>query len=319
MPAERPTDFPELADSYRRELLAHCYRMLGSVHDAEDLVQETMLRAWRGFEQFDGRSSVRTWLYRIATNACLTALQSRQRRVLPSGLGSADDDYGALSLERADAVPWITPLPTSSDADPAEVATLRDSTRLALVVALQHLPARQRAVLLLVEVVGFDVGEAAAFLGVSYPAARSLLQRARATLKIKGPAQDEVPPATAEDGELLARYLSAFEAADTAGLARILRDDAQYEMPPMRQWFRGPEPIVAHHHARVWTRERRAVPVRANGLPAMASYTRPDGGAFELHAIHVVEPVGDRIGRIVVFLDSSLAGPFGLPPVLDAA
>jgi len=319
---ETSLGFAEIADPYRGELLAHCYRMMGSVHDAEDLVQETLLRAWRGYDRFDGRSSLRTWLYRIATNACLTALQSRQRRALPSGLG-APDEAGTLDLERAETVPWISPLRTAppDGADPAQIATIREGTRLALIAALQHLPARQRAVLLLVEVVGFDVPEAARFLDVSYPAARSLLQRARATLKDAAPSADAAArplPPLEREADVLAKYLAAFEAADTAALALLLREDAIYEMPPMAQWFRGHAAILHHHEVRVWSRRRHAVATWANGHPAIATYVGSGPGPLAFHAIQVLEISEDLIGRIVVFLDPTLADAFGVPHELAA-
>ncbi|SFC65384.1 RNA polymerase, sigma subunit, ECF family [Nocardioides terrae] len=319
MSRESGLGFAEIADPYRAELLAHCYRMTGSVHDAEDLVQETLLRAWRGYDRFDGRSSLRTWLYRIATNACLTALQSSQRRALPSGLGAADQ-AGTLDLERADAVPWISPIRTAASdrADPAHIATVRESTRLALIAALQHLPARQRAVLLLVEVVGFGVPEAARFLDVSYPATRSLLQRARATLKQVAPRHDDAVPPLEGEAEILARYLAAFEAADTAALARLLRDDTTYEMPPMRRWFRGPAAIVEHHEVRVWSRPRSAIATWANGHPAVATYVDAGSGRLAFHGVHVLEIAEGLIDRIVVFLDPTLAEAFEVPHELAA-
>jgi RNA polymerase sigma-70 factor (ECF subfamily) len=321
VPADSSIGFAEIADPYRNELLAHCYRMLGSVHDAEDLVQETLLRAWRGYRQFDGRSSVRTWLYRIATNACLTELQSKHRRTLPSGLGAATEQPGTVDLTHVDSVPWIGPFPTADaeTSDPASIAALRDSTRLALIAAFQYLPARQRAVLLLVEVVGYGLPEAAQFLEVSYPAARSLLQRARATLQRLAPDHDQPAVVDPREAEVLRRYLAAFETADTAALAALLRADAEFEMPPIAWWFRGAEAILDHHERRVWTRPRRAVATSANGYPALATYTGAGGGVFRLHAIQVLEVEKGLIRRIVVFLDPDLGRSFGMPQVLEAA
>jgi RNA polymerase sigma-70 factor (ECF subfamily) len=313
--------FAEIADPYRNELLAHCYRMLGSVHDAEDLVQETLLRAWRGYDRFDGRSSVRTWLYRIATNACLTELQSKHRRILPSGLGTATEQPGTVDLMRAESVPWIGPFPTADaeTSDPASITALRDSTRLALIAAFQHLPARQRAVLLLVEVVGYGLPEAAEFLEVTYPAARSLLQRARATLQRLIPDHDQPAVVDPHEAEILRRYLAAFETADTAALAALLRADADFEMPPIARWFRGTAAILDHHERRVWTRPRRAVATSANGYPALATYTGAGDGVVHLHAIQVLEVENGLIRRIVAFLDPHLGRSFGMPHVLEAA
>ncbi|HVX47708.1 MAG TPA: RNA polymerase subunit sigma-70 [Mycobacteriales bacterium] len=313
-------DFTQVADPYRRELLAHCYRMLGSFHDAEDLVQETLLRAWRGYDHFDGRSSVRTWLYRIATNACLSALKSRQRRILPSDLGEAGGSREA-DLTRADGLPWLEPVPTGAvlerPDDPAAVAALREGTRLALVAAFQRLPARQRAVLILVEVVGLRLAEAAAVLEISTDAARSLVQRARATLSIEGPRPDEL--SVRADAEILDRYLAAFENADTEALTALLRDSVEYEMPPIPAWFRGRAEVLDHHVRRVFGHPRRAVATNANGYPALASYSRDVEGTFRAHAIHVLEVDGGQVARVVVFLDPDLFARFGLPEVLEPA
>jgi RNA polymerase sigma-70 factor, ECF subfamily len=318
VPTDSSIGFAEVAAPYRTELLAHCYRMLGSVHDAEDLVQETLLRAWRGYDRFDGRSSIRTWLYRIATNACLTELRSKHRRALPSGLGAPTEQPGTADLTRAESVPWIGPFPTpdTGTGDPAAVAALRDSTRLALIAAFQHLPARQRAVLLLVEVVGYALPEAAEFLDVTYPAARSLLQRARAALRELAPDHDRPAAVDPHEAEVLRRYLAAFETADTAALAALLRADADFEMPPVARWFRGRAAILVHHERRVWTRPRRALATSANGYPALATYTGAGDGALHLHAIQVLEVEDGLIGRIVAFLDPDLGRNFAMPRVL---
>ncbi|HVV11768.1 RNA polymerase subunit sigma-70 [Amycolatopsis sp.] len=306
-------EFWRLADPYRRELLAHCYRMLGSFHDAEDLVQDTLLRAWRAYDRFDGRASLRTWLYRIATNSCLNVLKSAQRRVLPSGLGSGSETADVLT--KVDDVPWLGPLPTV-EADPAAAVALRDSTRLAVVAAFQRLPARQRAVLILVDVAGFRPPEAAETLGMTTAAARSALQRARATLAADQPVEDDVTADAGLDQELLRRYLKAFEDADTAGLAGLLRSDVEYEMPPNALWYLGREAVLEHHIRRVFTRPRRALPTSANGLPAVGSYSLAADGSFAAHGIHVLERAGGQLSRIVVFLDESLFPAFGLPGTL---
>lgn len=322
--ARRPggDEFARLAAPYRRELLGHCYRMVGSLHDAEDLVQDTLVRAWRGYGNFDGRSSLRTWLYRIATNACLTALRSGHRRVLPSGLGVAVDDPGTAELTRADTVPWLGPVPTAQLAehpdDPATIVAIRDSTRLALVAAFQRLPARQRAMLLLVEVVGYRTAEAGEFLGIGPAAARSLLQRARATLA-GAPPHHRRPDAARVDEALLDRYLAAFEADDSAAIAALLREDVEYEMPPFPTWFRGRAAVVDHLDRRVFGRSRRSVRTSANGYPAVATYSESAAGTFRPHAIHVLETDGESIVRIVVFIDTALFPAFGLAPSLPAA
>jgi RNA polymerase sigma-70 factor, ECF subfamily len=317
--SEPGEDFARLADPYRRELLAHCYRMLGSFADAEDVVQETLLRAWRGYDGFGGRSSLRTWLYRIATNACLTALQSRHRRVLPSGLGNATDDPANADLVRLDSVPWLGPAPTRSlaDDDPATIVALRDTTRLALLAAFQRLPPRQRAVLLLVEVVGYHPAEAAEFLAITTTAARSLLQRARTALAADPPRDAGGGPEV--DQRVLQRYMAAFAACDTAALAALLRDDIDYEMPPIGLWFHGVPAVMDHHERRVFRHPRPALAASANGYCAMADYGLAADGTFRPHALHVLETDGTQITRIVVFLDGSLFPRFGLPASLAAA
>jgi RNA polymerase sigma-70 factor (ECF subfamily) len=319
-------DFASLADPYRRELLAYCYRMLGSVDDAEDQVQETLLRAWRSYGEFEGRSSLRTWLYRIATNTCLRALETRSRRPLPSGLGSpAEDPGGPLAPDRAE-VPWLQPFPdalgTGGLSDPAAVVSARAGMRLALVAALQYLPARQRAVLILRDVLGWHAAEVAELLGVSTAAANSVLQRARAHLADVAPAEDELrEPADPADRTLLDRYAAAFESADIATLTELLRADAALEMPPQPHWFAGREQVVHFLRSRVLTEPRRflLVPTSANGGPALAAYLRADDGLFRAHAIQVLTISAGRVSRIVSFNNAGLAAAFGLPAALPAA
>jgi RNA polymerase sigma-70 factor (ECF subfamily) len=308
-------DFWRLADPYRRELLAHCYRLPGSVQDAEDLVQDTLLRAWQAYDGFDGRASLRTWLYRIATNTCLNVLKSAQRRVLPSGLGAGTET--AEGLPKIESVPWLEPLPTGGD-DPANLAALRDSTRLAVVAAFQRLPARQRAVLMLVDVASFRVQEAAETLGMTTAAARSALQRARATLAADKPVEDEVAPDPGLDEEVVRRYLKAFEDADTASLAKLLRSDVEYQMPPVAVWFRGRDAVLEHHTRRIFASPRRALPTSANGFPAVGSYSRTADGSFTAHGIHTLEVEDGLVTKIVVFLDEKLFPAFGLPATLPA-
>jgi RNA polymerase sigma-70 factor (ECF subfamily) len=312
-------EFADLADVYRRELLAHCYRMLGSYQDAEDLVQETLVRAWRGYQRFDGRSSVRTWLHRIATNACLTALASSERRILPSGIGSPVDSEQPV-LSRLDAAPWLQPAPTSGlldqADDPAAIAALRDSTRLALVAAYQLLPPRQRAVLLLVDVAAFSPAEVAGLLDISVTAVRSLLQRARSAIASALPDQDRVVAPPDLDSETLRRYLAALESGDANQLAALLRADVTYEMPPIAGWFSGRAAVLDHHRRRVFSRPHAAVLTSANGYPALAMYTSDDGRSFRAHGIHLIEQAAGSITRIVVFLDVELFTAFGLPATL---
>ncbi len=240
-----PSDeFIGRAELYRPELLAHCYRMLGSLADAEDAVQETYVRVWRSYGSFEARSSERTWLYRIATNTCLTALQHHSRRVLPSGLGAPSDDPSAPPNSADPAVAWLQPVPDtmiSPDADdPATIAATRDSVRLALIASLQHLPSRQRAVLILRDVPAWPAAEVAGLLDMSVAAVKSALQRARARLGEVAPTADHVPKLTEpEHRELLNRYIAAFQNADAAALEQLLRKDATLEAPPLRTWYAG--------------------------------------------------------------------------------
>jgi RNA polymerase sigma-70 factor (ECF subfamily) len=328
----------DFAAPYRRELLAHCYRMLGSVHDAEDAVQETMLRAWQGREGFAGRSSQRVWLYRIATNVCLRALERRARLPLPSGLGAppAADPDAPAAPGPAEAR-WLEPIPDallppaagapgaaavaaggSGATDPAHAALTRASIRLAFISALQLLPARQRAALILREVYAFSAQETAEILGSTVAGVNSALQRARAQLAAAAPAEDQVrEPTEPERRRQLERYLHAFEHSDITGLTRILHEDAVLEMPPMATWFRGGAAVgrflahrVAHEGGRV-----RMVPIAANGQPGYASYLRHADGTWSAHAIHVLEPSAAGLARICVFLDPELFEVFGLARV----
>lgn len=320
--SDGPDVFARLTSPYRQELLAYCYRMLGSVHDAEDLVQEVYLRAWRSHEGFEGRASVRTWLYRIATNTCLTALENRRRRPLPSGLGGpAEDPEGptAPPLE----VTWLQPAPdrlvdTGSD-DPAAIVATRASLRLALVAALQYLPPRQRAVLILREVLALSAAEVAELLGVSVPAVKSLLQRARGRLDQVAPYEDRTSEASdARRRELLERYASAFENADVTALIGLLTTDAVMEMPPTPTWFAGRESIGRFFGSRVLTEPGlfRTVPTAANGQPALALYRRGPDGVHRAHAVTVLSVYDAGITRIVAFRDPDVFDLFGLPSEL---
>ena len=317
-------DFTSLTVRFRGELLAHCYRMLGSAEEAEDLVQETYLRAWRSFAGFEGRSSVRTWLYRIATNVCLTAIERRGRRPLPSGLGGAAEDPQA-QLVRAPEVPWLQPFPdllAGGYEDPAAVTVTRTGIRLAFVAALQYLSARERAVLILRDVLDFPAAEAADLLGTTTTAVNSGLRRARAQLAQALPAEDEVAePAEPDRQALLDRFAAAVENADTSALAELLREDIALEMPPQLTWFTGRRAVVRFvaSHFLVEPGWLRLVAVMANGQPAFAVYQRESGGAYHAHAVLVLTVTRTGIARIVSFRNPGLFGSFGLPQEYRAA
>ena len=311
-------------EAHRRELTGYCYRMLGSPFDAEDAVQDTMLRAWRAREGFAGRSSVRSWLYRIATNVCLDMLDGRARRARPMDLGPAGIPVEANLSARPDES-WVEPIPTSlvaDDGDPVDVAVSRESIRLAFVAALQHLPPRQRAVLILCEVLRWQAAEAAELLDTSVASVNSALQRARATLEATD-LDAEAAPAPLGDAErsLLARYVDAFERYDMAELAAVIHDDARQSMPPFELWLAGRDDIFTW-----WTgpgigcRGSRVLPARsANGAPAYGQYKPAAGGGYEPWALQVLRLRDGRIAELTFFLDAPrLFRLFGLPPRLDA-
>jgi RNA polymerase sigma-70 factor (ECF subfamily) len=299
---ERSDEFVRSTEPCRRELLAHCYRMLGSADEAEDAVQETYLRAWRGYDAFEHRSSVRSWLYRIATNACLTALEQRGRRALPSGLGAPALDPDAPPGSAEPSVDWLEPMPdalvTPESDDPAAIVAAREWLRLALIASLQYLPARQRAVLLLREVLGFPAAEVASMLGTSTPAVKSALQRARARLDEVSPAPERViEPTEPRARELLGQYIAGFENADTTALEKALRADASIEMVGTRTWFSGRETCLRYlAHVIGSPGDWRMVPTVANGQPAAIAHYR--GGAFGLGVLTVTRA---GISRITVF------------------
>src|SRR5580704_7796616 len=316
-------DFTGLTGRFRGELLAHCYRMLGSADEAEDLVQETYLRAWRSFDGFEGRASVRTWLYRIATNACLTAIERRGRRPLPSGLGGPADDPEA-PLVAGPEVAWLQPFPgaplAAEHQDPAAAAVSRAGIRLAFVAALQYLSARQRAVLILRDVLEWPAAEVADLLGTTTTAVNSGLRRARAQLAQLLPAEDELAePAEPGQRALLDRFAAAFENADVSGLAELLREDVALEMPPLLTWFSGRADVVRFFAAAsvfAAPGQLRLVPVRANGQPAFAAYQRQPDGAYRAYAVTVPTVTATGIARIVTFFDPELFGSFGLPATI---
>jgi RNA polymerase sigma-70 factor, ECF subfamily len=315
-------DFTVQTDPFRRELLAHCYRMLGSSHDAEDLLQETLLRAWRAYDQYDpSRAALRTWLYRIATNACLTALEQRSRRPLPSGLGPPGDDPDQ-PLIRGEEVPWLQPIPDAMLGDPADVLLSQGSLRLAFVAALQFLPARQRAVLILREVLDWPAADVAAALDMTTAAVNSALQRARARLGEAGLAEDQIDqPADPGQRAQVERYAVAFEHADLAALEKLLTDDAVLEMPPFLTWYAGREPYI-RFIARVFTRrgtDWRMVPAHANRQPALAAYTRAQDGGYALNTLQVFTVTASGISRNTAFQDQDLFASFGLPNKITGA
>jgi RNA polymerase sigma-70 factor (ECF subfamily) len=312
------TEFARETEPFRRELLAHCYRMLGSIQDAEDLVQETYLRAWRSSGGFEGRSSVRTWLYQIATNRCLTELARSSRRVLPSGLCEPEPDPGAHPEEAG--VSWLQPAPdawvTPDSADPAVIVAAREGLRLALIASLQYLPPRQRAVLVLRDVLAFPAAEVAVMLGTTTVSVKSALQRARARLGELALAAGQITEPTAPRARaILDQYIAAFENADAAALERLLTEDATLEATPMRTWFAGRSTCVPflRHQLLGSPGDWRMLPTSANGQPAAAVYARDQDGNHQPYGICVLTVTSAGIGRISSFGDPSLVTLFGFP------
>jgi RNA polymerase sigma-70 factor (ECF subfamily) len=309
--------FAEL-EQYRRELTAHCYRMLGSPFEAEDAVQETLLRAWRNIESFEGRSSLRSWLYRIATNACLDMLQGRERRARPMDLGPAGEPI-LENLHTLPEVTWIQPVPDSLVADPAEAVASRETIRLAFVAALQHLPPRQRAVLILCEVLRWKASEVAELLETSVASVNSALQRARTTLE----AIDLTPETSFEepDRELLDRYVEAFERYDLDALTSLIHEDATQSMPPIDLWLSGRDDIFTWWYGPgIGCKGSRVIPVTtANGSPAFGQYKPSETGeGYVPWALQVIEVSGGRIEELTFFLDTETLFPlFGLPLRFD--
>jgi RNA polymerase sigma-70 factor, ECF subfamily len=312
-------------EEYRPELTGYCYRMLGSAFEAEDAVQETFLRAWRGFDRFEGRAAVRTWLYRIATNVCLDMLNGRERRARPMDLGPAQ----APIVENLHTLPeatWIEPIPerrlVADGDDPAEVAAVRDTVRLALVAALQHLPPRQRAVLILREVLRWEAAEVAELLETSVASVNSALQRARATLSAREITPSEpFEPLDEEQRAFLTRYVEAFERYDIEALTALIHEDATQSMPPYDLWLRGRSDVFAWWLGPgITCRGSRLFPVgAANGSPAFGQYRPSADGGYEAWALQVVEISAGQIVELTFFLDTERLFPtFGLPPRLDA-
>jgi RNA polymerase sigma-70 factor, ECF subfamily len=314
-------DFPQVTDPYRRELLAHCYRMTGSVHDAEDLVQETYLRAWRAYHSFEGRSSVRTWLYRIATNVCLTALEGRQRRPMPTGLGTPSSDPTA-PVSADSEVPWLEPVPdvVLESSDPLSVVTDRETIRLVFVAALQHLPARQRAVLILRDVLRWKAAEVAEALETTTASVNSALQRAHATLEKANLSEESVGEPTEEQKAMLDRYVEALWEKDIEAIVSMLTRDAVWEMPPFAGWYQGAETIgrLIDTQCPGGTHDMRMLPTRANGQPAFGLYMRCDDGSFRPFHLQVLTLGADGVEHVGAFFDDSLFELCGLPASLPA-
>jgi RNA polymerase sigma-70 factor, ECF subfamily len=313
--------FVQDTEPFRRELLAHCYRMLGSIQDAEDLVQETYLRAWRFYGGFEGRSSVRTWLYQIATNACLTELARHSRRMLPSGLNDPEPDPGAYLEKAGTEVNWLQPVPdamvTPDSADPAAIVAAREGLRLALIASLQYLPPRQRAVLVLRDVLAFTATEVAVMLGTTTVSVKSALQRARARLGELALAAGQITEPTAPRARaLLDQYIAAFENADAAALERLLTQDATLEATPMRTWFAGRKTCVLflRDHLLGSPGDWRMLPTKANGQPAAAAYTRDRHGNYQPYGMCVLTVTSAGISRISSFGDPRLVTVFGFRP-----
>ena len=312
-------------EEHRAELTAYCYRMLGSPFEAEDAVQETLIRAWRSYDRFEGRAALRSWLYRIATNVCLDMLNGRERRARPMDLGPAREPVEA-NLNSLPETTWIQPVPDGlvvPEGDPAEVAIARETIRLALVAALQHLPPRQRAVLILCEVLRWKATEVAELLDTSVASVNSALQRARATFEAGNVrASDPSPPLDEADRALLARYVEAFEQYDIEALTSVIQEDATQSMPPYDLWLSGRDDIFRWWFGPgIGCRGSRVIPtVAANGSPAFGQY-KPSatGDGYEPWALQVLEVLGGRIVELTFFLDTDTLFPlFGLPARLDA-
>jgi len=323
--ARSPGELESGFEQHRSELTAYCYRMLGSPFEAEDAVQDTFIRAWRGFDRFEGRAALRSWLYRIATNVCLDMLNGRERRARPMDLGPAREPVES-NLNTLPEVTWIEPIPDGlviPEGDPADVAVARETVRLAFVAALQHLPPRQRAALILCEVLRWKASEVAELLDTSVASVNSALQRARATLDASNMSAADPAPQLDESGrELLARYVQAFEAYDIEALTSLIHEDATQSMPPYDLWLSGRDDIF-----RWWLgpgigcRGSRVIAtVAANGSPAFGQYKPSDSGSgYDPWALQVLELSGGRIVELTFFLDTERVFPlFGLPPRLDS-
>ncbi len=309
-----PAELEQALETHRRELTGYCYRMLGSPFEAEDAVQDTFVRAWRSYDRFEGRAQLRSWLYRIATNVCLDALSGRERRARPMDLGPAREPI--IENLSTPEVPWLQPSP-----DPADEAVERETIRLAFVAALQHLPPRQRAALILCEVLRWQASEVAELLETSVASVNSALQRARATLA-ETDAAGPAAPLTADDRALLERYVAAFEAYDVEALTSLIHEDATQSMPPFDLWLSGRDDIFTWWFGPgIACKDSKVVPAgSANGSPAYGQYKpREDGSGYDPWALQVVEVADGKIVELTFFLETETLFPlFGLPPALDA-
>jgi RNA polymerase sigma-70 factor, ECF subfamily len=313
-------DFALLAEPFRRELVAYGYRMLGSFDDAEEVVQDVYLDAWRAYERFEARSSLRTWLYRIATRAFVKAIQRRKRRPLPTDLNAPSADPTAAVRAGDPELAWLQPAPdsllTDTMSDPGTVVAARDTMRLAFLATLQILPPRQRAVLILRDVLQWPASEVAALLDLSVVAVNSALQRARSRLPADRDTLAE--PAEPRQRELLERYVTAFQNADVDGLVAVLTEDAVFEMPPFITWFRGNAAIGAFLGPRMRAFGKTPVLLTsANGQPAVALYPPTADGQHRLHALHVLTIASHGVGRVISFMDIDALRRFDLPLLLS--
>lgn len=317
--------FQAIVGPLRGELTAHCYRMMGSVHEAEDVVQETYLRAWKGYHAFENRSSVRTWMYQIATNTCLTALGSKHRRTLPTGLGQPSGPPTG-ELESRHEISWLEPLPDSvvwqqASPDPGEQVVSKESVRLAFVAALQHLTPAQRAVLILRDVLAWRASEVAAALDLSVAAVNSSLQRARAHLAGLDLESSAGSPAPDDERtrQLLEDYVAAFESYDVDKIVATLKSDAVWEMPPFTGWYRGSEVIgqlIANYCPANRAGDQRMIPVTANGQPCFALYMLGTDGVHRAFQLQQLEIRDGAVAHVVAYFDTSLFSRFGLPDTL---
>lgn len=317
------SEFGEL-EPYRAELTAYSYRMLGSPFDAEDAVQDAFVRAWRSRDRFEGRAALRSWLYRITTNVCIDMLNSKERRIRPMDLGPALEPVVTNLHTRPEAT-WLEPIPmqlVAPERDPAEVAVEHESIRLALVAALQHLPPRQRAALILREVLRWEASEVAELLDTSVASVNSALQRARATLAKSNVSADDRPaPLSDADRAMLERYVAAFERYDVSALTSLIREDATQSMPPYDMWLSGRDDILAWWFGPgIGCQGSRVIPtISANGMPTYGQYKPSPQGGHEPWALQVLELSDGRIAEFTFFLDTARLFPlFNLPPRLDA-